>query len=199
MAGFTDQRGNFINSIMNSVKKIGSFGMAYGDLVVKNSQAVGVTEAQFLKNGGITDESFLYTLRKSDSTSKQYIAYFDKDFKSKRTYCQGFSTNPEIEFILDTICDESIVYDEKNVWAYFSFMQHPDLKDNVVQKINDRYKEVYNLFGFNQDIFAWHLFRKFLIEGILAFEIIFDSKGEKIIGFKELDPSTLVQSTAFIS
>jgi hypothetical protein len=73
MAGFTDQRGNFINSIMNSVKKIGSFGMAYGDLVVKNSQAVGVTEAQFLKNGGITDESFLYTLRKSDSTSKQYI------------------------------------------------------------------------------------------------------------------------------
>ena len=54
MAGFTDQRGNFINSIMNSVKKIGSFGMAYGDLVVKNSQAVGVTEAQFLKNGGIS-------------------------------------------------------------------------------------------------------------------------------------------------
>ena len=195
MAGFTDQRGNFINSIMNSVKKIGSFGMAYGDLVVKNSQAVGVTEAQFLKNGGITDESFLYTLRKSDSTSKQYIAYFDKDFKSKRTYCQGFSTNPEIEFILDTICDESIVYDEKNFWAYFAFAQHPDLKDEIVQEINDRYKEVYNLFGFNQDIFAWHLFRKFLIEGILAFEIIFDSKGKKIIGFKELDPSTLVQST----
>jgi hypothetical protein len=195
MAGFTDQRGNFINSIMNSVKKIGSFGMAYGDLVVKNSQAVGATEAQFLKNGGITDESFLYTLRKSDSTSKQYIAYFDKDFKSKRTYCQGFSTNPEIEFILDTICDESIVYDEKNFWAYFAFAQHPDLKDEIVQEINDRYKEIYNLFGFNQDIFAWHLFRKFLTDGILSFEIIFDSKGKKIIGFKELDPSTLVQST----
>jgi len=192
MAGFTDSNKTFFSSIIESVKKVGSFGMAYGDLVVKNSQAVGVTEAEFLKKGGIKDEAFLYGLRKSDTTTKQYIAYFDKDFKSKRHYVQGFAQNPEIEFILDTICDESIVYDEKNFWAYFSFMQHDDVDEEVSKKTQKRYKEIYNLFGFNQDILAWHLFRKFLVEGNLAFEIIFDKKGKNIIGFKELDAVSLV-------
>lgn len=192
MAGFTDGNKTFFSSIVDSIKKVGSFGMAYGDLVVKNSQAVGVSEAQFLKKGGIKDEAFLFGLKRSDTTTKQYIAYFDRDFKNKRHYVQGFAQNPEIEFILDTICDEAIVYDEKNFWAYFSFMQHDDVDDEVYKKAQKRYKEIYNIFGFNQDILAWHLFRKFLIEGILSFEIIFDKKGKNVIGFKEIDAASLV-------
>ena len=192
MAGFTDDKKPFFSSIIDSVKKVSSFGMAYGDLVVKNSQAVGVSEAQFLKKGGIKDESFLFGLRKADTTTKQYIAYFDKDYKNKRHYLQGFAQNPEIEFILDTICDEAIVYDEKNFWAYFSFMQHDDVDEETYDKVQKRYKEIYNLFGFNQDILSWHLFRKFLSDGTLAFEIIFDKKGKNIVGFKELDPISLV-------
>jgi len=61
MAGFTDGKKTFFSSIVENIKKVGNFGMAYGDLVVKNSYAVGVTEAQFLKKGGIKDESFLFT------------------------------------------------------------------------------------------------------------------------------------------
>ena len=192
MAGFTDGNKTFFSSIIDSIKKVGSFGMAYGDLVVKNSQAVGVSEAQFLKKGGIKDEAFLFGLKRSDTTTKQYIAYFDRDFKNKRHYVQGFAQNPEIEFILDTICDEAIVYDEKNFWAYFSFMQHDDVDVEVYKKAQKRYKEIYNIFGFNQDILAWHLFRKFLVEGILSFEIIFDKKGKNVIGFKEIDAASLV-------
>jgi len=192
MAGFTDDKRTFFSSIIENVKKVGSFGMAYGDLVVKNSQAVGVTEAQFLKKGGVKDESFLFGLRRADTVTKQYIAYFDRDYKNKRQYLQGFAQNPEIEFILDTICDESIVYDEKNFWAHFSFMQHDDVDEEVYKKVQKRYKELYNLFGFNQDIFAWHLFRKFLVDGILAFEIVFDKKGKNVVGFKELDPAFLI-------
>lgn len=192
MAGFTDGNRTFFSTIIDSIKKVGNFGMAYGDLVVKNSQAVGVTEAQFLKKGGIKDESFLYGLRRADTTTKQYIAYFDRDYKNKRHYLQGFAQNPEIEFILDTVCDESIVYDEKNFWAYFSFMQHDDVEEDVAKKVQKRYREIYNLFGFNQDVLAWHLFRKFLVEGILSFEIVFDKKGKNIVGFKELDPASLV-------
>jgi hypothetical protein len=192
MAGFTDGNNNFFNSIIDSVKRIGNFGMAYGDLVIKNSQAVGVTEAQFLQKGGIKDENFLFGLRRSDTTTKNYISYFDKDHKSKRLYIQGFSQNPEIEFILDTICDESIVYDEKNFWANFSFLNHDDIDEETQKSVQKRYKEIYNLFGFNQDVLAWHLFRKFLIEGVLAFEIVFDKKGKNIVGFKELDSTSLV-------
>jgi hypothetical protein len=192
MAGFTDGRKTFFNSIVDSVKKIGAFGMAYEDLVIKNSQAVGVTEAEFLKRGGIKDENFLAGLKRADSVTKQYIAYFDKDYKNKRHYLRGFAQNPEIEFILDTLCDEAIVYDEKNFWAYFSFMQHDDAGEEIVKKVQKRYKQIYNLFGFNQDVLAWHMFRKFLVDGIIAFEIIFDPKGKEVIGFKELDPASLI-------
>lgn len=192
MAGFTDGRKAFLNSIVDSVKKVGAFGMAYGDLVIKNSQAVGVTEAEFLKKGGIKDEAFLAGLKRADSVTKQYIAYFDRDYKNRRHYLRGFAQNPEIEFILDTLCDEAIVYDEKNFWAYFSFMQHNDAEEDIVKKVQKRYKQIYNLFGFNQDILAWHMFRKFLVDGIISFEIIFDPKGKEIIGFKELDPASLI-------
>ena len=42
------------------------------------------------------------------------------------------------------------------------------------QKIQDGYKEIYNLFGFNEGISAWHFFRNFLIDGILH-DLIYSS------------------------
>ena len=50
MAGFVDnQSGNPIyQRIRESVKNISRFGMAYEDMVIKNSMAVGATEAAFL-------------------------------------------------------------------------------------------------------------------------------------------------------
>jgi len=196
MAGFLENNRNnpFFSNVLNALRKIGSFGMSYGDMVVKNSQAVGTTEAIFTQRGGILDENFLYTLRKADTTAKQYIAYFDKDYKNKKTYLRNFALNPEIEFILDTVCDEAIVYDDKNFFSYFVSTDINGIGEKKETKIQERYKEIYNLFGFNQDISGWHFFRNFLIDGILSFEIIFDSKGKNIIGFKELDPASLLPS-----
>ena len=196
MAGFLENNRNnpFFSNVLNALRKIGSFGMSYGDMVVKNSQAVGTTEAVFTQRGGILDENFLYTLRKADTTAKQYIAYFDKDYKNKKTYLRSFALNPEIEFILDTVCDEAIVYDDKNFFSYFVSTDIHGIGEKKEAKIQERYKEIYNLFGFNQDISGWHFFRNFLIDGILAFEIIFDTRGKNIIGFKELDPASLLPS-----
>jgi predicted ATPase len=196
MAGFLgDNRVNpFFSNVLSSLKKIGSFGMSYGDMVVKNSQAVGTTEAMFLDKGGVLDENTLYSIKKTDTTSKQYIAYFDKDYPNKKTYLRSFSLNPEIEFILDTVCDESIVYDDKNFFSYFINTDIRGIGTEKEQKLHERFKEIYNLFGFNEGISAWHYFRQFLVDGILSFEIIFDSKGKNIIGFKELDPASLLPS-----
>jgi len=197
MAGFLggDNGVNpFFNAILNNLRKIGSFGMSYGDMVVKNSQAIGTTESLFLDKGGIIDENFSYSLKKADTTSKQYIAYFDKDFNNKKVYLRQFALNPEIEYILDTVCDEAIVYDDKNFFGYFVNSDIRGIGEEKEQKIHQRYKEIYNLFGFNEGISAWHFFRQFLVDGILSFEIIFDTKGKQIIGFKELDPGSLLPS-----
>jgi hypothetical protein len=199
MAGFLGDSNNnsknpFFSSVMNALKRIGSFGMSYGDMVVKNSQAVGTTENMFLDKGGIIDENFLYSLKKADTTSKQYIAYFDKDYVNKKLYLRQFALNPEIEFILDTVCDETIVYDDKNFFSYFTNTDILGIGEEKEEHIHEKFKKIYNLFGFNEGISAWHYFRQFLVDGILSFEIIFDAKGKNIIGFKELDPSSLLPS-----
>jgi hypothetical protein len=50
------------------------------------------------------------------------------------------------------------------------------------------------MFGFTDDITAWQYFRQFLVDGFIAFEIIYDDKGRNIIGFKEIDAMTLMPS-----
>lgn len=196
MAGFTDNpQGNPIfQRIRESVKSLSNFGLRYGDMVVRNSQAIGQTEAEFMKKGPIEDDTMLYSLGRQDTTTKQFIGYFDKDYAGKRDYLRKFSLNPEIEYILDTVCDESITYDSYNFFAYPAFLNLTNVKEKVINKIDSNYKKLYDMFGFADDSTAWQYFRQLLVDGFIAFEIIYDDKGKNIIGFKELDATTLMPS-----
>ena len=196
MAGFLDfqqpNRSAFGN-IMRSLGRISSFGMKYDDMVVRNSQAIGKTESSFFNaegTGFTQDDAFKWILSHQDVKIRKYIAYFDRDYMEKRKFLRKFALNGEIEFILDTVCDESITYDDKNFFATASTL-NIDLKDKILDKITDHYNRLYNVFGFQNSNLAWQYFRQFLIDGFLAFEIIYDNKGKEIIGFKELDPTSL--------
>jgi hypothetical protein len=52
MAGFVENNKpsspGAIDRIRQSVKNLSTFGMKYDDMVIRNSQAVGVTEASFI-------------------------------------------------------------------------------------------------------------------------------------------------------
>lgn len=197
MAGFLDSNTNdntLFTRIKSSVKGLSNFGMRYNDLVIKNSQAIGTTEAAFLQNGPVDDEGLLYSLGRQDTTTREYITYFDKGYSGKKDYLRKFSLNPEIEFILDLICDEAISYDPSNFFATPNFLNLSDANEKTKIRLNDVYKKLYSMWGFNDDGSAWHFFRQLLIEGILAFEIVYDDTGKNIIGFKELDSSTILPS-----
>ena len=200
MAGFVDngsENGSPIfQRIRESAKNLSRFGMKYEDMVVKNSMAVGSTEAAFLNKNksNVIDENMMYSLAKQDTSVKQYISYFDKDYKGKRDYLRKFALNPEIEQVLDTICDEAINYDPSNFFAYPAFLDLTNINEKSKEKIYDAFKTLYDVWGFSDDITAWQYFRQLLVDGFLAFEIIFDDRGENIIGFKELDPITLIPS-----
>ena len=180
--------------IRDSVKSLSNFGLRYGDMVVRNSQAIGTTEAEFLKKGPMEDEEMFYSLGRQDTTTRQYISYFDKDYAGKRDYLRKFALNPEIEYILDTVCDESITYDPFNFFAYPDFLNLTGLKPTVIDKIDSTYKKLYDMFGFNDDISAWQYFRQLLVDGFIAFEIVYDDKGRNVIGFKEIDATTIMPS-----
>jgi len=196
MAGFNEnQEGSPIfQRIRESVKSLSNFGMRYGDMVIKNSQAIGTTEAEFMKRQSVDDESLLYSLGRQDTTTRQFIGYYDKDYAGKRDYLRKFALNPEIEYILDTVCDESITFDSYNFFAYPAFLNLTDVKDKVKDRIHENYKKLYDMFGFTDDITAWQYFRQLMVDGFLAFEIVYDDKGKGIIGFKELDATTLMPS-----
>ncbi len=199
MAGFVDSNPSqspVIQRIRDSVKRLSTFGMKYDDMVIRNSQAVGVTEAAFLNKNksNVEDESLIWTLAKQDITAKQFISYFDKDYKGKRDYLRKFSLNPEIEWVLDTICDEAISYDPANFFAYPDFIDLSDINEKLKEDLYETYKKLYDAWGFIDDITAWQYFRQFLVDGFLCFEIIYDNTGKEIVGFKELDPVTIVPS-----
>jgi hypothetical protein len=198
MAGFIDnfsQRNPNMGRILRTVSKIGSFGMEYKDLVVKNSQAIGVSEAAMRQRLALTDsdEDFIFNLAAQDTSNRKYIAYFDKDYPFKRDFLRSFALNAEIEWILDILADEAIVYDDRNFCCSLSLV-NLDLKDEVADSLRENFRKIYVSHGFNNGISAWQYFRQFLIDGFLSFEIVYSDDGKQIVGFKELDPTSLTPS-----
>jgi hypothetical protein len=197
MAGFTDglkPNQSALGNIIRNLGRISKLGMEYDDMVVRNSQAVGKTESAFFNQSGTgftENDAFYWTLSYQDTRVRKYIAYFDKDYIEKRNFLRKFSLNGEIEFILDTVTDECISYDDRNFFATPSFVNLQDLKDKTREEITHNYNRLYNVFGFQNTILAWQFFKQFLVDGFLAFEIIYDNAGKEIIGFKELDPTSL--------
>lgn len=197
MAGFIDRVGSnpIFGQISKSLKTLSSLGMKYEDMVVKQSRAVGVTEAEFGLQGYLPEE-FLYSLALTDVGHKKFIAFFDKDYKSRRDYLRKFAMNPEIEFIVDTVADEAIVYNDSNYFAEIDTsllkgILDPENSKDILDDINTTFRKIYSHFHFNEGHDAWAYFRQLLIDGFLGFEIIYDPEGKNIIGFKELDASSL--------
>lgn len=204
MAGFKNQRNGPLSygkkrfNIKDALKTLSSFGMRYDDEVLRNSQAIGPIEDEMgygqVNQMGI-DNDDLYgafaALSMSDTSMRKNIPFFDQNYRNKREELRNFSTYDEIEDILDILCDESIVYDNKNFIATPELIGM-DVSDDVDKYLRKSYRNIYQYFGFAQDQSAWYYFRKFLIDGYLAFEMVYNDAQTDIIGFKEIDPITLV-------
>lgn len=195
MAGFIDSLGKInpnISRILKTISGLGSFGMDYKDMVIQDSMAIGVSEANMRERFGFSDsdEDFIYSIAAQDTSNRKYIAYFDKDYPFKRDFLRTFALNAEIEYILDTICDEAVVYDEKNFFCHPSLM-NMDLKEDVIKSLRKNFRKLYVLHNFANGLTGWQYFRQLIVEGFLAFEIIYSNDGKEIVGFKELDPVSL--------
>lgn len=203
MSGFIDRNGPFSYNkkqftLKDQLKKLSSFGMYYDDLVLRQSQAIGPIEdaigyGQINPLGLDNDDMYgaFAALSMSDTNMRKNIPFFDKNYQAKREELRAFSTYDEIEDILDILCDESIVYDNKNFFANPEIIGM-DVSEEVQKYLNKSFRDIYQYFGFTQDQSAWYYYRKFLIDGYLAFEIIYSPDQTEIIGFKEIDPITLV-------
>ena len=200
MAGWLNRLGPFSAPIKigKMLQDLSAFGMKYDDMVLRNSQGIGIIEDQIgytqINPFGVADDDLWYpfaALSMSDISFKKRIGFFDRSYREKREQLRAFSMQDEIEDILDTLCDEAIVYDSKNYFCHADLL-NLDVPENIDKYMNKAFNQIYQYFGFNHDQSAWYYFRKWLVDGYLAFEIIYNDKQDEIIGFKELDPITLV-------
>jgi uncharacterized protein YihD (DUF1040 family) len=197
MAGFIDSilKNSIVKDVAENVKKLATLGLRYNDDIVKNSKSIGPTQAAFGVDQQHLDDDIVYALSMADTNEKKYIAVFDTDYPSKREFLRKFALNSEIDWILDTITDEAIVYDDKNYFVQplnnLDTILKEDILNDVKSSLSLNFKKIYSYFNFQSGILAWQLFRQFLIDGFLAFEIIYNSEGTKIIAFKEIDPISL--------
>lgn len=212
MAGFLDNIG--LGGIKSKLSDLSRVGMKYEDLLIKNSQSIGFIEGQLMQArgnvlaGGQQDSLARATMAISDTTSAlrtKAIAFFQLDYATKRERLRDLASNGEIEFVIESITDDVIVFDEDNRFAFPNDLvgemlykgknkeQRLKYQEKVIDKYNENFQKIYNAWGFSEGISAWQYFYQWLIEGHLAFEILYDDlqNPREIIGFKEIDPSTL--------
>lgn len=207
MAGFVDKtdgrRSSIATRIGDFIKNLSSLGMRYDDMVIKNSKTIGYAEDKYgwkqdpngVSGGDMDDYGLFASLAMNDTTLRKNQAIFDKTYASKREELRNYAKQDEIEEILDTLCDECIVYDDLSLFCqplpFNDELMAEDMVSKINESIEENFKKLYQNWGFANDIYAWSIFRRLLVEGYLAYEIIYNTDETQIIGFKNIDPTTL--------
>ena len=82
-----------------------------------------------------------------DINMKKNVPFFDTDYPGKRDELRRFSMNDEVEDILDILCDEAVVYDDKNFFCQPEIMGL-DVSDDVQKDLNKYFRQIYHYFRF---------------------------------------------------
>lgn len=177
------------------------FGMNYEEKVIDNMRAIPADKNLIPKETQLINQD-LFTSMANNWKVKTNAdrSFFDKDFPQKREALRKLAMQPELEDILDTMSNEAIVYDNEMVYFAEPFIENQEInmfKKSVQDKINDvinsNFRRFYKMLNWKYR--AWDDFKRFLVEGILAWEIVYDrlDKPTNIIGLVPLDPATLTK------
>ncbi len=192
------KRKRFIDKIFSQLSRL---GLNYEGDIIKNMRALPADKDLLSSDAKMIHSAVYNTLSSSwkqkDNSDKDFQ---EKDFCTKRDMLRKLALQPELEDILDTMTNECIVYDATN--TYFAKPKvDPTEREKLVPEVQKRVEQsISNSFNFLYKQLQWHRkgwddMKRWLIEGILAWEIIFDSleKPTKIIGLIPLDPATLTR------
>ncbi len=176
-------------------------GMTYEDDVLKNMRAIPADKNLIPKQDQLVNQDLFTQLSSQWKVkSNQDRGFFEKDFPQKREALRKLALQPELEDILDTMTNEAIVYDSDLTYFAEPFIEVQEL--HVIKKeyrtkieniMNDHFRRFYKMLDWKYK--AWDHFKRFLVEGILAWEIVYDrlDKPTQIIGLIPLDPATLTK------
>ena len=186
-----------IASILNTLSK---YGMAYDDQVYKNMKAIPADKLLQPKDGDMMLQS-MYGGMNWKIKPEEEKTFNEKTLEQKREILRKLASQPEIEDILDVITDECVVYDDEEVYICKPYIDNAviqDLNENSLDEIRNAvdtiFYRMYLLTDWRNT--AWNDFRRWLVDGDVAYEIIYDdlNNPKNIIGIVDIDPATLTKS-----
>lgn len=194
-------------SLERNLINLSALGIKWNSNLIKNIRTdVDMGYDDQIRAGGINmsmmmGDDFYTRAHQTIAGNNQFIAYYDQTYRMRRDFLRKFALQSEIDYVLETVADSVIVNDDMHYFAYpntknLKSILTPEHGKEIVDDLNGAYRRIYHLFHFNESNDAWHYVKKLLIDGFLAFEIIYSDtdngrKAKDIIGFKELDPITL--------
>jgi hypothetical protein len=205
----------FTNSIRNSqisannkkqsawsklLNRLSQYGMNYDDQVLRNMSAIPADKALQNKEDVMLQNSMYGALNNWKIKAEEDKAFSEKTLEQRRMMLRKLSQAPELEDILDVMANECIVYDDDESYIGQPFIDTgltQDLTEKSTEEIrncvNMAFYKLYMLLGWKTN--AWDDFKRFLIDGVLAYEIVYDdlTHPKTIIGIVDVDPVTLTK------
>ncbi len=191
------------NKISKILTMLSRYGMSYDDEVYNNMIAIPADKLlqpkdPILQQTIYGSSGYIGNWKIKPEEDKPFS---EKTIEQKRDVLRRMAMQPELEDILDIMCNECIVYDDDE-----SYICTPFLDTAVIQELNERSAEeirsavesifykLYLLLRWKTN--AWNAFRRFLVEGVLCYEIVYDNleHPHSIVGIVDIDPATLTRS-----
>lgn len=202
---------NFDASYQNAAQKpskwskiltsLSHYGMNYSDQVYKNMIAFPADKAIQPKDDVALQQVLMgSSMNNWKVKPEEEKSFAEKTLEQKRDILRKMAMQPELEDILDIMSNESIVYNDDE-----SYICTPFLDNGLIQDLNEKSAEeirnamdvtfykIYLLLEWKK--FAWDEYKRYLIDGVIAYEIVYDNleNPKSIIGIVDLDPATLTK------
>ena len=177
------------------------YGMNYDDQVLKNMRAFPADKALQPKDEVMYNQSvYGVTVNNWKVKGEEEKDFKDKTLEQKREVLRKMSSAPELEDILDVMANECIVYDDEQAYIAQPFIDTgltqaltEKSAEEVRNAVDSAFYKIYMLLNWKNN--AWDDFKRFLIDGVMAYEIVYDSleNPHSIVGIIDIDPITLTK------
>lgn len=177
------------------------YGMNYSDQVIKNMHAIPADKSLQPKDDLMQNQSLYGGMMNNWRVKGEEDRDFkEKTLEQKRVILRKMAAQPELEDILDVMSNECIVYDDDEAYIAQPFID-TGLTQQLTEKSAEELRNAVDTAFYKMYMFldwkrtAWDDFKRFLIEGVLAYEIIYDDleNPHSIIGIIDVDPVTLTK------
>lgn len=196
-----NENGSRKGAFSKILKSLSNYGMNWDDDVIKNMQTVPADKALQPKDDFLLQQS-LYgsSVNNWKVKGEEERKFAEKTLAERRETLRQMATQPELEDIIDIMCNECVVYDNDEAYIGQPFVDTAlihDLTEKSAEEIrnctNTAFYKMYLLLNWKNN--CWDDFKRYLIDGVMSYEIIYDNieYPKNIIGIIDVDPVTLTK------